>query len=347
MLYVGVDQHKRYSHLTAVDEHGEVRKSCQLPNEREAFARVLEDLDEPCRSVVDAGPAWGVVYDLLEELGAQPVLAKPYQVRVIADAKVKTDRIDSGILAQLLRADLLPLAHVPCRETRYLKNVLRQRLFLVRVRTRVKNRIHALLDRNHATVPKFSDLFGRGGKRYLAALQLPAREGDLLRSHLALMDTLDTQIKDTERWLATSMKQDHRVSLLQTIPGLGPILAAVVALEIDDIGRFLVSSKLCAYAGLVPSVRASGGKAHYGQLIPHSNKHLRWAMVEAAWSAINTSPYCRACYDQLRRHKPANVAITAVARRLLEIAHALLTEGRPYQERPVPVRCAPAALHDC
>lgn len=112
MLYLGVDHHKRYSHLTAVDERGKVRLSCRLPNEREALARVLEDLAEPCSSVVEAGRSWGVMYDLLEELGAEPVLANPYQVRAIAQAKVKTDSIDSHMLAQLLRADLIPRAHV-------------------------------------------------------------------------------------------------------------------------------------------------------------------------------------------------------------------------------------------
>ncbi|NIN67074.1 MAG: transposase [Anaerolineae bacterium] len=154
MLYLGVDQHKRYSHVTAVDGSGGVRMSCRVPNEREAFASVLGKLGEPCRSVVEAGPTWGVVYDLLEEMGARPVLANTHRVRAIAEAKVKTDKLDSHVLAQLLRADLIPTAHVPSRETRYLKNVLRQRLFLVRVRTRVKNRIHTLVARNHVDLPK-------------------------------------------------------------------------------------------------------------------------------------------------------------------------------------------------
>jgi transposase len=247
-------------------------------------------------------------------------------------------------LAQLLRADLIPMAHVPTRDARRLKNILRQRLFLVRIRTMVKNRIHTLLDRNHVDVPRFSDLFGRAGSRYLSALELPAREGNLLHSHLGLLDTLKTQIKETEGWLADSMSKDRRVGLLQTIPGLGVILATLVALEIDDIRRFPSPSKLSAYAGLVPSVHSSGGKTYYGRILPFSNKHLRWAMIEAAWAALGHSPYCRAYYERLRRRKHPNVAITALARRLLEIVHAVLTEDRAYQERPVPVRLTPAAL---
>lgn len=345
MIYVGVDHHKRYSYLTAVDEQGKVRRSCRLPNEREALTQVLADLGEPCRSVVEAGRNWGVMYDLLEELGAQPVLANPCQVKAIAQARIKTDSIDSCTLAQLLRGDLIPCVHVPGRETRQMKNILRQRLFLVRLRTMVKNRIHMLLDRNHVVLPKFSDLFGRGGKRYLAALELPSREeGNLLASHMSLLETLEVHIKQTESWLDQALKQDRRVVLLRSIPGFGAILATLVALEIDDISRFQTSAKLCAYAGLVPSLHSSGGKTYYGHLIPHSNHHLRWAMIEASWMAVINSPYCRACYERLRRRKNPNVAITAVARRLLEIVHAVLTEDRPYQERPVSTSFVPAAL---
>lgn len=344
MLYVGVDHHKRYSHLTAVDQRGKVRMSCRLPNERAALARVLEDLAEPCCSVVEAGRSWGVMYDLLEELGADPVLANPYQLRAIAQAKVKTDSIDSHMLAQLLRGGLIPCAHVPSAHTRQLKNILRQRLFLVRVRTMVKNRIHALLDRNHVAPPSFSDLFGRAGRRHLAALELAPTEANLLHGHLALLETLDGHTKETEGWLEEALSDDARVRRLRTIPGLGPILAALVALEIDDIGRFPTAAKLCAYAGLVPSVHSSGGKTYYGRLLFHSNHHLRWAMIEAAWVALARSPYCRSYYEQRRRRKNATVAITALARRLLEIVHAVLTEDRAYQERSIPVRFAPAAL---
>jgi len=344
MLYVGVDHHKHYSYLTAVDAGGKVRKSCRLPNEREVLAQVLADLGEPCCSVLEAGRSWGVMYDLLEELEAQPVLANPYQVRAIAQAKVKTDRIDSHTLAQLLRGDLIPRAHVPTRATRYLKDILRQRLFLVRMRTMIKNRVHALLDRNHVITPHLSDLFGRAGRTYLAALELPAYEGALLQGHLRLLGTLDEHLKETEGWLSEALQEDRRVSLLRTVPGLGPILGALVALEIDDISRFPVSAKLCAYAGLVPSVHSSGGKTYCGRLLFQSNHHLRWAMIEAAWLALGRSPYCRAYYERIRRHKNHNVAITALARRLLEIVHAILTEDRPYQERPVPTHVAPAAL---
>lgn len=345
MLYLGVDHHKRYSHLTAVNARGEVRMSCRLPNERDALAQVLADLREPCCSVLEAGRSWGVMYDLLEELQAQPVLANPYQVRAIAQARVKTDSIDSHTLAQLLRGDLIPRAHVPARDTRYLKNILRQRLFLVRMRTMVKNRVHALLDRNHVVIPRFSDLFGRAGQRYLAALELPAGEGNLLQGHLRLLETLGAHVKETEGWLSEAMKEDGRVSRLRTVPGLGPILAALVALEVDDIRRFTTPAKLCAYAGLVPSVHSSGGKTYCGHLVFHSNHHLRWAMVEAAWIAMSHSPYCRAYYERIRRRKNPNVAVIALARRLLEIVHAVLTEDRPYQERPVVTRFAPAALH--
>jgi len=192
---VGVDHHKRYRHLTAVGEGGKVRISCRLPNEREALARVLEDLAEPCCSVVEAGRNWGVLYDLVEELGAEPALANPHQLRAIAQAKVKTDSIDSHMLVPLLRGGLIPCAHVPSAQTRQLKHLLslrskaglRQRLFLVRVRTRVKHRLHGLVDRNHVAPPTCSDLCGRAGRRYLAALELAPTAANLLHGHLGVL----------------------------------------------------------------------------------------------------------------------------------------------------------------
>jgi len=130
------------------------------------------------------------------------------------------------------------------------------------------------------------------------------------------------------------MKGDHRVELLRTAPGLGELLATVVALEIDHIERFVSPAKLAAYAGLVPTTYSSGGHTFHGKLMPQSNKWLRWALVEAAWVAVRLDPYFRAYFAKLRTHKVAQTAIVATARRLLEVVWHLLKENRPYETRP-------------
>lgn len=353
MNYVGIDYHKKYSVVTAVDEKGHVIRTSRLDNRSEPFQAFFSSLDGPSEAVLEATRTWGVLYDLLEEIdGVDSVtLAHSLKVRAIAEAKIKTDTIDSHTLAQLLRVDLIPAAYIPGKETRSFKEMIRQRIFLVRMRTRLKNRIHVLLDRRHVTLPPVTDMFGKGGTAYLKKLSLSGVDGEILRENLELLKAFDTLITEAEREIKHLMGNDPRVTLLRSIPGLGPILAVVVALEIDNIARFGAAPKLAAYAGLVPSTYASGGKVFHGHLLHMSNKWLRWAFVEAAWVAMRTSPYCRAYFESRKRHKGPHVAIIALARRLSEIVWHILNEKRAYEERPVKIykktpskEISPAAL---
>jgi transposase len=289
--------------------------------------------------VVEAGRTWGVIYDLLESVGVEPVLANPLKTRAIAEAKIKTDTIDAQTLADLLRADLIPLVHVPSHEVRSQKNLLRQRFWLVELRTRVKNRTHHILDRNHVTLPSCSDLFGKAGRHLLDQIKLLSPDNLLLKAHLELLDYIEKQIDQAERWTKDALKDHPSVAILRTIPGIGKTLAVLVALEVDDISRFSVADKLCAYAGLVPTTYASGGKVRHGNLLPACNRWLRWAYVEAAWIAQRTSPYCHVYFEKIKRRKGANCANTALSRRLCEITWHCLTEKRYYEER-TPIRLA-------
>ena len=336
MNYVGIDYHKKYSHVTAIDDEGRVIRSHRLENRPETFQEFFRRLDGPSETVLEASRTWGVMYDLLEELeGVESVeLAHSQKVRAIAEAKIKTDKIDSHILAQLLRADLIPAAYIPGKQTRCYKEMIRQRVFLVRMRTRLKNRIHVLLDRLHIPLPSVSDIFGKRGTDYLRKLNLPGVDGEILRENLQLLEAFNKLIKEAEREIESLLGENPLVKLLRTVPGLGPILAAVVALEIDRIERFLSPSKLASYTGLVPSTSASGGRIFHGKLVPMSNKWLRWALVEAAWGSIRTSPYCRVYFENHKRQKGPHTAAIALARRLSEIIWHVLKENRGYEERP-------------
>src|SRR5713101_8845723 len=195
MLSVGLDLHKRYSQVEALE----------------------------------AGWNWGSMYDWLERVEnvVEVQLAHPYGVRAIAAAQVKTDRIDARMLGQLLRVGLIPQAYIPGKETRQLREAVRQRLFLVRVRTMLKNRIHALLDRHHIVPPPASDMFGKRGRNYLSKVELAGCAQDLLRQDLRLLELLGSEVRTTEKLLAQQLKGDRRVELLLTIPGLGALLATV------------------------------------------------------------------------------------------------------------------------
>jgi transposase len=164
MYSIGVDFHKAYSHMTVLDARGQMLKAGKVPNTAEAVRAFVAPYRDGGEAVLEATRNWTVMYDLLETELVAVHLAHPLKVRAIAEARIKTDRIDSRILAHLLRCDLLPTAYVRPREQRLSQQVLRQRLFLVRVRTMVKNRIHVLIDRQadvRETATQFSDLFAR------------------------------------------------------------------------------------------------------------------------------------------------------------------------------------------
>jgi len=334
MHYVGVDYHKKSSYVTVMDERGKVVKEGQVANTQEALAAFLDGRAEGASAVLEAGRNWPVMYDWLEELVDEVTLAHPAKVRVIAEAKVKTDRVDSRMLAHLLRADLIPAAYVPGAVTREQRRRLRQRMFLVRLSTMVKNRVHTLVDR-HPELSRqaggWSDLFGKAGRAWLEQLELPASELHLLRTDLDLLEAIQGHIKSSNRWVSELARKDLRAQLLATLPGIGDFFAVLLAVEIDDVGRFLRPEKLAAYAGLVPSTYASGGYTHHGRITKRGNKWIRWACIEAVHPATRQDPALAALYQRLKATKGANVAKVAVAKRLLTIAYRVLSEGRPYR----------------
>lgn len=336
MLSVGIDYHKRFSQMAVVDESGQRCGGGRVANEFSRVEEFIGSLGEPCRAVIEAGWGWGVMYDWLVQLEAvkEVQLAHPYRTRAIAAAQIKTDSIDALTLAQLLRANLIPRAYMPGTETRRLRDVVRQRLFLVRLRTMVKNRIHSLLEKYRVALPAVADAFGKIGRTFLKDVDLPPAGRQLLDQDLRLLEALNQEIKQTEATLKIEFADDRRMELLTSIPGIGLLLGTVVALEIDDVRRFPTAKKLIAYAGLAPTTYASGDRSRHGGLLPQCNKWLRWALVEAAWIAVRRSPYFRTQYGLRVRRKGPKTAIIAVARRLLEIIWCVLSENRPYEPRP-------------
>jgi len=351
--FIGIDYHKRYSVFHAVDCDGrDLAKGRIEHHSPESFVHLVKRWQRP-RVVFEATMNWHWLFEVLET--AMPAghitMANPGKTRIIAEAQVKTDKIDARILAQLLRVDLIARVHIPARPTRERKEVLRQRCFFVRQRTMLRNRIHRLLGGQHdLQLPQVSDIFGSKGMGFLEKLKLPDPAGMLLKQQLALLKSVKEHIKADETALEAMMSARPEQAFVQSIPGMGPILAAVVVNEVDMIARFTSAQKFCGYAGLCPSTSSSGGKTYNGRLMRHCNKWLRWAFVEAAWVAIGCSPCFGDIYKRKRANgKKANTAILCVARRMARIAWQLLTQSRVYeifpppQLRDRPVGQAPAA----
>jgi transposase len=245
-----------------------------------------------------------------------------------------------------LRGNFISRVHVPAPAVRARKNLLRQRLWLTRLRTMTRNRIHSLIDR-HPRVerPVFTDLFGKRGLSWLNRIKLPAGERAVLDDELQLHALLQTQVKTMEERIGKALGSNRVARRLQTLPGVCGVLAPLIALEIDKPERFETADKLCAYAGLVPITHASGGKITHGDILPFCNKWLRWAFVEAAWTAVACSDYFGRFYKRHRaRGKLPNNAIIITARRMAKIAWQMLHEKRDYMPAPPPGKTlSPAA----
>lgn len=343
MNYVGIDYHKAYSAVATMNERGQLLNEARIPgNSPVAFAQYFHSLNGPAKVVLEGCRNWGALYDLLHEIKPveEVLLANSYKVRVIAEAQVKTDKIDARALANLLRGDLIPRLHVPSPENRKRKDVLRQRVFWVRQRTMIRNRVHILVDRQRGvSVPGLRDLFGKRGMDWLRQLQLSEPDAALLQQDLAVMERLNEQLKALDRRVEAENRKDPMATRLQSLPGVGPFFAAVMASEIDQSSRFVCPAKLCAYSGLAPTTSASGGKCYQGRLFNQCNRWLRWAFIEASWVAIQCSGYFGELYHfHKNRGKKSNQAIVIVARRLCEIAWHLLQENRTYEERPLPMK---------
>lgn len=337
-VFVGIDYHKRYSVISVVNASGgrllEVRVD---GNTRNGFQKVFSRLPGPATVAMEACWNWGKLHDLLEEVPnvEEIVLSHPYKTRIIAESQIKTDKLDARKLAELLRGNFISRAYAPSREVRQQKEKLRQRLYWVRVRTAVRNRVHIILDRQAVLeMPQRSDLFTGRGMKILRSLRLPDRDQFLLDQNLECLEMLERHVKAIEKEMACLCKEDEDLRLLCSLPGLGTTLAPVIGLEIDNIERFPRSDKLVAYAGLAASTHSSGGKTYHGKMLWQSNRWLKWAFIEAAWVAIGCNPYFGTMYRQYRaRGKGANTAITRVARRLCQIVWHVLKERRPYEHR--------------
>ena len=189
-------------------------------------------------------------------------------------------------------------------------------------------------DVHHLQPPARSDLFAGHGRAWMNALTLREPDNKLLKAHLELFDHIRTDVRETEKWVDAALHDNKMLPILESLPGVGKILGALVALEIDTIHRFNSPAKLSAYSGLVPSTYSSSGKTYHGRMIAASNRHMRYAYVEAAWNASRVSPYFKAFYERLKERKGACKAIGATARRLCEISYFCLKDNRAYEERP-------------
>jgi transposase len=318
--------------MTALEARGKMIQAGPVTNEKLALRRYFQQFrGQDVQVAVEACGFWPAFREVVEPEVKRLVLVHPQRVKAIASAKLKNDRVDSETLAHLLRCDLLPESWKADRETQARRQQVRLRATLVRQRTRLKNQVHAVLHQQGLRSP-VTDLFGKRGRWWLAQVKLPAQARESVNVCLRLLDGYSEEIQKQNLQLSERAKQDKRVEWLLTIPGIGECSAMMVLAEIGDIGRFHDADALCSYAGLVPRVRESAGKAGRGGITRQGSPWLRWMMVEAAQVATRSSPAARRYYEKLLRKKHKHVARVALARKLLIAVYVLLQDGAVFDE---------------
>lgn len=332
MYTIGCDQHKYFCQLAVLDEKGKMIQQQKLyHDDREALKQYFISLPAGSQMAMEASGFESWLADFVQELGIQVHLSHPLKTRAIAEAKIKTDKVDAKILAQLLYADMLPKAYLAPPDLRRTRYFLRFRLCLNRYRSSLKNRVHSLLHGLGIRTPDLSDLFGLKGRQFLDSLKLGPGYQEGLLGYLNLLDATEARINTIQKRLAERVKETPEALLLETIPGIGVLLSQLILAEIGDLSRFASAEKLCSYAGLIPSLHQSGQRLYHGACSKQGNKFLRWAMVEAAQVAVRKDPHLKDFYERIKRKKGAQKAIVAAARKLLVIVFHILTKKEVFQ----------------
>jgi len=331
MHYTGIDLHRKTSFITTIDSNGQIVKKANLHNDESTILEYFLNLDQDTQVVLESTANWYWLYDLLTLHSIPVVVSNPVKTKAIASARIKNDKLDSHMLAQLLRADFVATVHVSSHQTRQLKEVLRHRSKLVRDIVRIKNRIHNILAKNNLHVPT-SDLFGKQGLEYLSDTQLPLYQRHQVDTYLKLYHPLKEHVDLLTNQIKRTAKLNPMAQLLMTIPGVGAITAMFMVAEIEDINRFKSYRHLASYAGLVPSLDSSADKHRLGHITKQGSPYLRTALVEAAQASTRTNGRLNIFFRKRIVRSGYQKAIVATAHKIIQYAYYILRDQEPYRE---------------
>lgn len=334
--FVGIDLHRRRSVIVRTSELGEMLEAVRISNDLGSLARVMARAGIAPEVVLEATYGWYWAVDALTGGGAHTHLAHPLGVKMFELRRVKNDVKDAADLADLLRMGRLPEAWIAPPATRELRELVRHRAKLVAVRSGCKCEVHAVLAKLGVQVP-MSDLFAESGLELLARVDAPAPFVARIQSLQRLIEALDTEVDLFARLARGRLAADRGYHAVQTIPGIGPILAAVFVAEIGDIRRFPDPAHLTSWAGLTPKHHESDTHVHRGRITKQGSKLVRWAAIESVKQLGPHTGVGPLRERVAKRRENRNIGAVAAARRQLEHVYYALRDGhvRALTHRPV------------
>jgi len=333
MIYAGLDVHKDQITYCLLDDAGQVTERGQIACRREAIARFARRLGPEAVVALEATTHSQAIAYLIQPSVQRVVVANPMKVRAIAEARVKTDKVDAEVLAQLLRCDYLPSVWLPDELTRQERQLTGRRTAVINQRTTVVNRIHSLLTSRLIPLPK-TKLLSKAGRQWLAQLDLDALDRAELDSELRLIDAFNQEIAQLDQQIAELAYQRQEARLLMTIPGISQQVAMSLLAAWGDWRRFKSADHAASYLGLVPSTRQSNKRCYHGSITKAGRSHGRMMLIQAAQSVRHQSTPIGTFFRKLAKRKNQNVAITATARKMAVIAFHVLQSGEPYRYAP-------------
>lgn len=331
MRYIGIDVHKNSLQVAITDEKGKILEEFKVNTTREGFKELLHKLKPSDSVLIEATTNAFQVYDIILEKVKQVAISNPIKTKVIAEARVKTDKKDARTLATLLRLEAYYPVWVPPKSKRRERKFVSLYVQFQRTAVRLKNRIHSILQTNMIK-PKVKDIFSEEGKKWLRSLE-NLSEDDKYEVEICLevLESVEKNKKKLEKEIEAKAIKDKDVLRLMQIPGINLLSGFIIMSEIGEIERFANSGKLSCYAGLVPSVHQSSQKSYTGRITKAGRKRLRWILIQCANINLRYGVQFRGFYQRIKKKKGHNVAVVAVARKMLEVIWHLLKKEEVYQ----------------
>jgi len=323
MRYVGIDAHSDSLQVAITDEKGKVLEEFKVSLTKEGFKFLLHKLEPTDSVLIEATTNAFTIYDIISEKVKQVAVSNPKKTKVIAEARVKTDKRDARILATLLRLEAYYPVWVPPKDIREKRKIASLYYQLQKITTSLKNRIVSILQTN-LIKPKVKDIFSKEGMEWLRGLELGREERIEMDICLETLKKVEEEKEKVEEEIKRQAIEDEDVLRLMQIPGINLLSGFIIKAEIGEIGRFSNPGKLASYAGLVPSIHQSNQKAYTGRITKEGRRLLRWILIQCGNVGSRKNVQFKGFYQRIRRKKGHNVAVVAVGRKMLVVIWYIL-----------------------
>lgn len=332
MWHIGIDLHRQSVVIAAVNDLGEVRPAKRFACATSAEIRTYCEQFQPFRAVIEATGTYRWLFGLLAPIGTV-LLAHPLRLRAMVQRRSKTDRLDAMLLADLLRINQIPLAHIPSEKHQMLRDITRHRSRMSRGQAESKTILRWILARHNVTAP-YKYPFGPRGRYWLTRQDFGPADNQVRDELLARLDHYNKQAALLDSQLERLQTEFPEAESLLTLRGVGIYTAMVIIAEFGDVLRFRNAKQAAAYTGLTTRVEQSGNHCYTGHITKQGPAWLRCVLIEAAMKVIHEDLPLANFYARIRKRSSAKIARVATARKLAEICWKRLR--RWHAEHPQP-----------